>query len=484
MRRFFWFLRRLSARGRYQADLRRELDATHELLADEYRARGMSEDEARVAARRELGGNVDVIREDVQDAWAGAWLERFARDARYALRGLRRDRGFAVASILTFGLAIGGTTAVATLVNSLLLRPLPFTESDRLVMLMERGNNSVGAGHVASQPNIADWSARNRSLERLAYFEFQTFNVSGDQSAPQQVGGLRASHELFDVLRAKPLLGRTFIDSDDDNRNGDVVILSHSLWRERFGGDSSLVGRAILVNKRPYTVIGVMRPEMRFPGVNQKLWIPMALSEDDHNRQSQSFLAVARLKNGVTLEQAQRDMRRVGAELAREYPAADDGETVNAFLLQDLWMQNIERILRLLVAAVTLVAVMAIVNVAGLLLARGGAQPRVRCASRARWKSGEADQPARDGKRGRLHAGRCTRHRHRVRRASALCRASRAWPEQPAISRARRRRHRRAHSHRFARGRHSLRNSCGSHSRVFRHPTLAGGIAQGGRRAR
>ncbi|MEP6729429.1 MAG: ABC transporter permease [bacterium] len=375
MRRLFWFLRRLLARDRHQADLRRELDATHALLVAEFREQGMAESDARIAARREFG-SVDAIRENVQDVWTGAWLERFARDTRYALRGLRRDPGFAVASVLTFGLAIGGTTAVATLVSSLLLHPLPFVDADRLIMLVQRGTNSDEMGHVASQPNIEDWRARNRSLERMAYFEFQSFNVSGDRGVPQQVGGLRASHELFDVLRAKPLLGRTFIENDDDGRNGDVVILSHSLWRERFAADSLLVGRAISVNKKPYTVIGVMRPELRFPGAAQKLWIPMLLTDEDRGRRSQSFFAVARLKDGVSLERAHADMGRVGDELAHEYPEANEGETVNAVPLQKLWMQNIERILRLLIAAVVLVAVMAIVNVAGLLLARGGARSR------------------------------------------------------------------------------------------------------------
>jgi putative ABC transport system permease protein len=376
MRRFFWFLRRIFARGRYQADLRRELDATHELLAAEFRAKGMSEEQARRAARRELGGSVDAIREDVQDAWSGAWLERFGRDARYALRGLRRDRGFAVASILTFGLAIGGTTAVATLVSSLLLSQLPFADADRLVMVMERANDDKGYGTDSSEPNIADWRVRNRSIERLAFFEYQSFNVATNQGVPLQVGGLRASHELFDVLGAKPLLGRTFIELDDESRNGDVVILSHALWHERFADDSSLVGRSILINKKPHTVIGVMRPELRFPAANQKLWTSMTLSENDRSRQSHSFFSVARLKSGVTLEQARSDMRRIGDELAREYPEANKGESVNVFPLRELWMQNIERILRLLMAAVTLVAIMAVVNVAGLLLARGGARSR------------------------------------------------------------------------------------------------------------
>ncbi|MDB4916023.1 MAG: hypothetical protein JWM95_3667 [Gemmatimonadetes bacterium] len=374
MRKLYWLARRLFARTQDQADLRQEIEASYDMVVAEHRARGASADDANRAARRELG-SAAALREDVQDAWTGAWLEQFARDVRYALRGLRRDPGFAISCVLTFGLAIGGTTVVGTLASTLLLRPLPFPDSDRLVMVMQRGIHETGEGHNVSAPNARDWSARNRSFERMAYFEFQTFNISAG-NAPLQTGGLRASHELFEVLRAKPLLGRTPVAADDDGTSGDVVVLSYSLWHDSFAADSTLIGRAIQVNKKPYTVIGVMRPELVFPGASQKLWIPMLLSENDKSRRSQSFFGVARLRNGVSLEQAQRDLRRVGSELAREYPQSNEDESINAFPLREVRMQNITRVIRLLSAAVALVSVMAVVNVAGLLLARGGARSR------------------------------------------------------------------------------------------------------------
>lgn len=373
MRRLFWFFRRLIFRNHYESELRQELEAAHELLASEYQSSGMSEANARLAARKALG-SADTLREEVHDAWAGALLERFGRDVRYAFRGLRRQPGFALACVLTFGVAIGGTTAIATLVNSLLLKPLPFEDSERLLMVMQRSNGSAGAGHVASQPNIDDWARRNRVFEQLAYYEYLGFNIAPPNSAPEQVGGLRASHELFDVLRAKPLLGRTFLASDENNGNGDIAILSYSLWHDRFAADSAIVGKAVHINKRAFIVIGVMRPDLKFPSARQQLWIPMTLSNDDRSRQSQSFFAVARMKPDASLATVTNDLRRVGIELAREYPDANADQSINAFPLSELWMQDIARILRLLTAAVLLVALMAVVNVSGLLLARGGAR--------------------------------------------------------------------------------------------------------------
>lgn len=156
MRRLYWLLRRLFQRERYRLELNAELSATLELLVAEMHETGMSERDARAAAMRELG-SIHTIGEETRDAWAGAGIERFARDVRHALRGLRRNPGFALATIVTFALAIGGTTTVGTLVDFLLLQPLPFAHSDRLMMVLQRSEGSTGGGHVASQPNIADW---------------------------------------------------------------------------------------------------------------------------------------------------------------------------------------------------------------------------------------------------------------------------------------------------------------------------------------
>ena len=243
-------------------------------------------------------------------------------------------------------------------------------------MLMQRSEGSTSAGHVASQPNIDDWSRRNRVFEHVAYYEYMGFNIAGAGGDPMQTAGLRTSHELFAVLRAKPLLGRPLIQADDVGSNGNVVVLGHSLWRDRYGADSGILGRTITVNRRPHTVVGVMRSEFRFPSAAQKLWVPIALSENDRSRGAQSFLAIARLKDGVPLEQAQGDMRRVGTELAIEYAEANAEQSVNVFRLRDLWMHDVRRILRLLIAAVLLVAAIAVANVAGLLLARGAARSR------------------------------------------------------------------------------------------------------------
>lgn len=376
MRRLYWFFRRLLNRRADRQELAAELEAANAMLVAELRDGGMSEADARRAARLELGSETS-LGEETRDAWAGAWFERAMRDVRYALRGVRRNPGFAVACIVTLGLAIGGTATIASLADAMLIRPLPFERADRLMMVMSRAEGSADGGQVASQPNIADWRQRNRVFEALAYFEYLSFNVGGERgSEPQQAGGLRVSHELFPLLRARPLLGRGFTAEDDAGGSGAVVILSHALWHDQFGGDSSIVGRTISVNKQPHVVVGVMPEGFHFPATGTLLWTPMQLTEDDRSRGSQSFFAVARLRDGIDVTQALGDMQRVGTELAREYPDFNAGMSVNVFPMRELWMQNVERIVRLLAAAVLLITVMATVNVAGLTIARGSARTR------------------------------------------------------------------------------------------------------------
>lgn len=374
MTRLRSLIKNLLYRRRVERDLTAEVDSYLELLTAEKIAAGLTPAAARRAARLELGG-AEVVKEEVRDARAGALLDEVSRDLRYAFRGLRRSPGFSGFAVVTFALAIGGITLVTTLVNAVLLKPLPYPDADRLVVVAEvDAQNRVG-GYVVAAPNYQDWERRNRVFEGMALYEYVGFNLSGE-GQPEQVGGLRVTSRLFEVLRATPLLGRGFVPMDDSGRSGRIVILSHRLWQRRYGGDSAIVGRAIRINKAPSVVVGVMPRGFAFPSGNQALWVPVGLTEEDQSRGSHSFWSVARLRDGISYRQARSEMGTIGDQLAREYPATNTGESANVIPLRDLWIHDVERIFQLLLVAVVLVALIASANIASLLVARGSVRRR------------------------------------------------------------------------------------------------------------
>jgi putative ABC transport system permease protein len=362
-------LRNLRHRQARDRDLGAEVDSYLALLVAEKIEAGMAPDAALRAARLELGAR-EAVKEEVRDVRAGASLERWARDIRIGLRSLRRSPGFALFTLATFAIAIGGITLIASLVNAVLIRPLPYPDSDRLVMVLEASAGKQTGGFAVAAPNYEDWERRNRVLERMALYEYQGYNLSGN-GEPEQVGGLRTTSGLFAVLGVAPALGRVLVPDDDVGRNGPVVVLSHRLWQGRYGGDSTLVGRSIRVNKTPHVVIGVMPQGFAFPSVGQQLWVPIALNAEDRSRGAHSFWAIGRLRDGISIEQAKAEIRSIGDQLATEFPATNAGETANLFPMRDLWLSDVASTLRILMFAVALVALIAAANVASLLVARG-----------------------------------------------------------------------------------------------------------------
>jgi putative ABC transport system permease protein len=313
---------------------------------------------------------IDHVKESVRDVRSGAALGQIGRDVRYAVRTLFRTPGFTIFTLLTFAIAIGGLTVIFTLVNAVLLRPLPYPDSDRLVMVLEADalNPDPGGGNPVAAPNFQDWQRRSRVFRQMALYEYQSSNL-GDGAEPEQVGSLRVSGGVFDLLAVRPLLGRGLLPADD-SLGHQVVVLSHRLWQRRYQSDSSIVGTNIRINNAPWEVIGVMPEGFAFPNTAQQLWVPIHLNAEDHGRDSQSFFSVARLRDGVTLEQARAELRAIGDELAAEYPASNAGETVNVFLMRDLWVQDARGLLGILLAAVSLVLLIASANIATLFVAR------------------------------------------------------------------------------------------------------------------
>ena len=376
LKRLLRAFRNLLGIRRVERDLSDEVASYEELLAAEQAASGLEPEAARRAARLELG-SADTVKEEVRDVRAGALIEQLVRDVRYAFRTLGRSKGFTAFTVLTFAVAIGGLTVIFSLVNALLLKPLPYPESNRLVMVLETGTGrAAGArGHTSAAPNYFDWQRQNSVFERMALYEYNGYNLA-EGGEPEQVGGIRVTGGVFDVLRVAPMLGRGIIPADDAEGSPRVVVLSHRLWQRRFGADSSLVGRSILINREAWQVIGVMPPGFAFPSMGQQLWVPIGLNAEDQGRGSHSFWAIARLKDGVMLEAARAELRTIGDRLAAEYPATNTGETVNVFPMRELWMGDVAETLRTLLIAVGLVLLIVCANIASLLVARNTARRR------------------------------------------------------------------------------------------------------------
>ena len=355
-------------------ELNAEIESYLDLLTAEKVRNGMSPEEARRQARLEMEGT-DHVKEAVRDVRRGARLDLILRDIRYGLRTLRRTPAFTIFTVLTFALTIGGLTTIFSLANALLLRPLPYPESDRLVTLMEASKNRpANIGYNLAAPNYFDWEAQAGSFSGMALYEYLNFNLSGD-GEPEQVAGLRTTHKLFDVLGVPPILGRGFVAEDDAWGNGKVVVISHGIWQRRFAGDSSVIGKSIRINQEPWQVIGVMPKGFGFPSNTQAVWVPIGLNEEDRGRGSHSFFAVARLKPGVTYEQSLTEMRAIGDRLSAQY-IENREETATAMLIRDQWMSQARNTLTALLAAVTLLVLIAAANVASLLVARGHGRRR------------------------------------------------------------------------------------------------------------
>ena len=322
--------RRLRALIRADAadrELDEELQLHVDRLVEEHIAAGMSPGEAREAARREFGG-VQIV-EACRDARRVIWIGNAWQDARYGVRLMTRAPGFAAAVILTVTLGIGATTAMFSVVYSVVLQPLPYRQPERLVNLwntaIKRGIPRAFVGIA----NVVDWKARNHVFEDIAIVRaIANFNLAG-VGEPERLLGSRVSANLFPILGVTPLLGRTFTADEDQLSGGThdkVAILTYGLWVRRFGADPAIVGRPIDLSDVPYTVVGVMREDFAFPNREYQVYLPFSFDPKTLvDRMDYSFLSVARLKPGVSIEQAQAEMEVLSAQIEREHPREAEG---------------------------------------------------------------------------------------------------------------------------------------------------------------
>jgi predicted permease len=370
------FARRVLRGQRAEADLQEELSAHIELLASRNMGNGMDAAAARRAAALEMGG-VEQVKEEVRQVRTGAWLESLLRDVGFGIRMLRRSPGFAAAAILTLALGVGANTAVYSVIDGVLLNPLPFAAPDQLVALHSRMPRFPKAG--VSWPNFLDWRRQSRSFDAMAAWRNDSFIWTGRGGAAELLRGEMVSSEFFPVLRLTPVLGRVFRPEDDRLGATPVAVISESLWQRRFNGAKETLGRQLVLNGKPHTVIGVVPSRLPLisygadPGTFDDVFTPIG-QWDFKLFQDRSVYygtrAIGRLKPGVALATAQAEMNTIAAALAAAYPKDNTRIGIGIVPLIDDVAGDLQPPLLLLLGAVALVLLIACANVANLLLAR------------------------------------------------------------------------------------------------------------------
>jgi putative ABC transport system permease protein len=372
-------------------DFDREVAAHIALLTDAHIRRGMAPDEARRQALIRFGGPMQ-IKEAHREGRGIPPLETFWQDVRYALRSLRRYPAFSLVAIATLAIGIGAGTAVFTFVRAVLLRPLPYGQPHELVRIFETNPLRNWTRNIAAPANWADWKARNQVFTDIAAYEqFSNFGSGASEmfltgmGEPQGLKTLGVTGNFFTVLGAPPLMGRTFTDDETYEGKARVVILSYGLWQTAFGGDPGVVGRTVTLSGRTYDVVGVMPRAFFFPGRDVQLWTPVAYTRERiaQSRRPHWLGVVARLKPGVSFEQARQDMTRIASELEREYPDTNTQMGVRLEPLHDSFASEPRTALLMLSGAVGLVFLIVCANIANLQLGRAVSRSRELAIRRA-----------------------------------------------------------------------------------------------------
>ncbi|HXT73212.1 MAG TPA: ABC transporter permease [Candidatus Angelobacter sp.] len=302
------------------------------------------------------------------------------QDLRYAARMLLRAPGFTAIAMITLALGIGANTALFSVINATLLRPVPYPDADRMVFVWQTYGSDPNNINIVSALNIWDIQKQNTVLESIGMFDSagKGYNLGG-ANQPERVSGVRVSAKFFDVLGIRPLLGRTFFPEEEVQGKDHEVVLTYGLWQRRFGGDPVIVGKQIQVDGASHTVVGVMprQFEFQFWSRERQLFVPAGYTKGDReDRAGNSFVAIARLKPGVTLAQAKAELNTIGKRLAQQYPSEDARMSATVTPLLHFEMEDLQTTSLALLVAVGFVLLIACVNVANLLLARGASRQK------------------------------------------------------------------------------------------------------------
>ena len=392
IRRRLWELRLPSVR---EAEIVEELALHLEDRCSELCASGATDTEAReivLEEFRDYKSLVDELREiehpvtrepevlrtgERRSVMADLW-----QDVRYGARMLAKNPGFTLVAVVTLTLGIGANTTIFSVINATLLKPLPFADPSRLVLLWETFGKGPDNYNIVSAPNFWDFERQSQSFEELAICDSagRGYNLlaTGDKQAPEQVSGLRVSAGFFPALGVKPLLGRTFLPAEEILGRDREVVLSYGLWKRRYGGDRAVLGRTIRIDGEDFTVIGVMPRDFQwqFWSGPRQLWVPVGYTKTDYGRDENSFIAFGRLKPGVTVAQARAEVAAIAGRLVQQYPKEDAGMGATVQPMSDFGVEGLRRTMLALLAAVGFVLLIACVNVANLLLARGAARQK------------------------------------------------------------------------------------------------------------
>jgi predicted permease len=350
---------------RYHVDRQTELNA----------ARGMGPEEARREAILSVGA-MEALKDECREARSGRFIETLWQDVRYGIRVLRKNRGFSLAAILTLALGIGANTAIFSLVYGVLLRPLPYQDGGQLVVLHQSNTKAAAPNIPFSVKDLNDYGRQSHTLEGIVEHHTMVFLLS-DSTTAERVQAAVVSGNFFDVLGVRPLLGRTFVDADDQMNAAPVIVLSYKYWQQHRNGDPAIVGKVFQMNSKPHTVIGVLPPIPQYPSESDlymtSVQCPTRSSEAFRaNRRARMMTAFARLKPGVKLDQAQADLSVVASQIERANPDAypRQGYAMSAVALRDDLTHTARNTFFVLLAGAGFVLLIACANVANLMLAR------------------------------------------------------------------------------------------------------------------
>jgi predicted permease len=357
---------RFFRRNRWDNERARELDAYLESETTENIARGMSPNDARDAARRKLG-NVTQIREEIYHMNSIGFFETLWQDVRFALRMLRKSPGFTAVAVLTLALGIGANTAIFSIVNAVLLRPLPYPDSAKLVMVWATDQRRGVTEDVTSFPDFEDWKTQSKSFDGLAAFTTRGVTFSAEDEA-EVLPSMQVTPEFYGILRVTPAMGRGFLPGEQELGASHVAVLSDGMWKDRFAARPDILGRTVRVNESDYTIVGVMPPGLKIsPDKQEMIYLPLVR---DPNRGHGFLRVLGRLSPHVSASQAQAEMDVITRRLEAQYPKFDKGVGANVMPLAKAMAGDARVGLMVFLGVVTLVLLIACANVANLMLAR------------------------------------------------------------------------------------------------------------------